>query len=138
MMLSGIIRGLGKGSSLSGYLTSGCLNRLHDLHITRAAADISMEPAADLLFGGVGIFIQEGFGRQDHPRGAETALHGKMIDESLLQGVQVPFFSQPFDGQNLFPLGLSRQQEAAFDCPAVQENRAGAAISIVAAQFGSR
>jgi hypothetical protein len=58
-----------------------------------------------------------------------------MLNESLLQGMQTGAIRQPLDGHNFLTICLYCKDQAGVDRPAVQEDRAGPALSIVAASF---
>ena len=62
---------------------AGQLDRLDDLHIARAAADVVSDGVPYLGFRRIGIHIQEALRAQDHARGAEAALDGSRLAERL-------------------------------------------------------
>jgi hypothetical protein len=62
---------------------------------------MAVEALLDLVPGGPGDPLQEGESLQDHPRGAESALEGILVDERLLDGVQPAVLGQAFDRDDL-------------------------------------
>ena len=50
---------------------------------------------------GLGVFQEQAVSGEDHPRGAETALQGVVLDESRLERVQVAVPCQAFDGDDV-------------------------------------
>src|SRR5207248_7897164 len=64
------------------------LNRLDDLRITGAAAEIACDPPADLFFGRLRVVPKQRGARHEHSWYAEPALQRAMFHECRLQGVQ--------------------------------------------------
>ena len=64
---------------------------------------------------------------------AIAALECIMSDERLLQRMQRAVLGQPFHGGDGTPLGHQRERQAAVDAPAVDQDRARAALAVVAA-----
>src|SRR6185503_5999831 len=65
-------RAAGLGFGGGAHLGRGLLDRLHDVHVARTAAQVAADPPADLLRGGIGVLAQEPGGLHDHARGAEA------------------------------------------------------------------
>ena len=87
---------------------------------------------------GSAFFIQKMLGAKDHAPGAKAALHRAAIDEGLLQGVQiVGRVRQALYGRDLALVGLHGQGEAGAYRLAVDQNRAGPAVALVAADLGA-
>ena len=74
-------------------------------------------------------------GGADLARRAVAALEGVVVDERLLQRVQRVPLGQPFDRRHLRAVLHDRQGQARVDAPAVHQDRAGAALPVVAALF---
>ena len=75
--------------------------------------------------------------RADLPRRAITALETVMFDERGLQRMQRIAVRQPLDRRDLAPIVLHRQREARQDTLAIDQHRARAARSLVAALLGA-
>src|SRR5204863_10097165 len=87
---------------LAGIELAGCLlNRLDDVHVARAAAEIAADPRADLRLGRLGVLLQQPGGLHDHPRRAEPALEAVLVPERLLERMEVGPGSHPLDGLHL-------------------------------------
>src|SRR6266550_8605302 len=63
------------------------LDRLDDVVVAGTAAEVALEPHADLLLGRVGVALEQLLGRHDHARRAEPALETMLVPEGLLQGM---------------------------------------------------
>jgi len=81
--------------------------------------------------------IQKSGGAQDHSGGAETALDGSIIEERLLEGREVVFRGDSFDGGDLTTFTLASQDQAGVYRPAVKNDGTGTAFSNPAAFFGT-
>src|SRR5262249_25488015 len=117
-----------------------------DLHVAGAPAEVTLESGADLRFGGLGRRLEQAGSGHDHPRRAEAALGAALLEESLLDGMErrrtiarasVPPPSQALDRRHLGPLGVERQNEARGRGPAVEQDRASAAVPRVAREVRS-
>src|SRR6266566_873667 len=108
-------------------------DRVHDLRVARAATEVALERGADRLAIGPRLALEEGQRRQQHAGRAEAALHGAVAHERLLQRVQATVALQPAqrdDGAASQPGG---QNEARGHRPPVEQHRADAAHTLVAA-----
>ena len=65
------------------------LDRIDDLLIAGAAADVVLQLLFDLIIRGMGILVQQGFDGHDDAGGAEAALIGMVDQERGLDGMQV-------------------------------------------------
>ena len=63
-------------------------DRVEDLHVAGAAAQVPREPGLDLVVGRRWMALLQRDGRQDHPRRADAALRPAVCDERLLHRVQ--------------------------------------------------
>src|SRR5579885_586625 len=82
------------------HLLASILNRLDDIDIACAAAEIAGDRLAHFRFGGVGVLLQQRLAYQHHSRRAEAALQAMLLVEALLDGVQLAILLQPVDGLN--------------------------------------
>src|SRR5215510_1301238 len=119
--------------SVSNMLRSqfrGCvLNRLNDLGVARAATEIAGKSKTDLLFGGVGIFIQKRLGHHQHSRRAIAALSAAVLNKSFLDGMEFRADLQAFNRCNIRAVELAGKNQARVDRLAVEQNGARAAIA---------
>ena len=76
-------------------------------------------------------------GRTNLTRRAVAALEGVAIDEGPLKGVQDVAFGETFDRRDLGAVFHDREGETRIDAFAVHENRARAALPVVASLFRS-
>ena len=80
-------------------------DRLLNLLVAGAAADIPLDALLDLGEGWIGFNIQERLCADDHPGGAEAALHRPRLGEGV--GVDRRLaFAQPLDGGHTLALKL--------------------------------
>src|SRR5437868_3286752 len=90
--------------AIASLQARGGLDRLEDLHIAGAAAEVSLEGVGDLLARRAGVLVQEGARRHDEAGRAVSALDRAALGEGALQRVQFLAVGQPFNGSDL-PLG---------------------------------
>src|SRR6056297_3671293 len=120
-------------------LPRGGHERLHDVVIAGAAADIALEIVADLRLGGRRVFFQQRRRRHHHTRRAEPALQPVMILECLLYGVHRAIgCAQPLDGRHLRALGLGGEDGTRFHSLAVHVHHARPALAGVTAHMRAR
>src|SRR5450759_2539802 len=122
----------------SGGPRGGREDRLGDLLVARAAAQVACEALLDLRDGGMGVLRQEGVGRHELAGDAEAALDGALVEERLLERAQVPVDREPLDRHDLRPVGLDREHQAGIDDAAVQADGARTALAHEAAFLGAR
>src|SRR3546814_925920 len=75
------VSGPESGMVLPLHARGGRLDGLDDVVITRAAADVALQPLADLVFLGIGVLLQKVHGGHHHARRAEAALQPVMLAE---------------------------------------------------------
>src|SRR5205814_2038326 len=63
------------------------LDRLDDVVVAGAAAEVALEPQADLLLRRAGVALEQLLGRHDHAGRTEPALKAMLVPEGLLQGM---------------------------------------------------
>jgi hypothetical protein len=76
-------------------------------------------------------------GGADLPGCAVAALERVVIDEGLLKQMQRSVLGQPFDCRDLGAVFHDRQRQARVDPPAVDENGARAALTVIASFLGT-
>jgi hypothetical protein len=114
------------------------LNRVDDVLIARAAAEVAVNSMADLIFRGLRIPYQQLVRSEDHPRSAKAALEPVTFPKGLLNRMEFLSLSQPFDGQNIGAVRLDRKDRARLDRRVVEHDRACSANAGFAADVGSR
>src|ERR1051326_2112437 len=82
-------------------------DRLDDLLVPGAAAQVARQRLLDLAVGGIRHPAQQVVAGHHKARRAEAALHGARIDERLLHPVQLARAGQALYGAHLAPLGLA-------------------------------
>src|SRR5262249_58186907 len=89
-------------------------DRLHDVVVAGAAADVAFELMADgLLVEVVALAVHDVDRRHDHARRAVSALQPMMLAERFLHRMQRPvLLRQPLDGGDVGALDLPREHGA--------------------------
>src|SRR3954467_9262260 len=77
-----------------------------DVLVAGAAAEVPLQPLADLLLGRVRVLLQEADRRHDHPRCAEAALQAVLLVEGALDGVQLAVLHERLDRLHVAPVRL--------------------------------
>ena len=83
------------------------------------------------------IIIQQGLGRHDHTRCAETALHTGMHEKGLLNRVQLLIVGKTLYGYYFLPIGLCCRDQTAIDSFTIHDHRTGAALPLTASFLGT-
>src|SRR5487761_2728963 len=120
------------GRGLRTQLAGGLVDRLHDVHVAGAAAEVAGDAVADLVLGRVGVLLQEPGGLHDHPRGAEAALEPVLVQDRLRGRVGGPALPHPLDRGDLAAVRLDGKHRAALRAATVHRDGAGAARGAVA------
>src|SRR5690349_16904326 len=92
----------------------GCrgFDRVDDVLVAGATAEIAFEAVPDFLFSRVRIPFEQLSRGHDHAGRAEAALQAVLIPERLLDRMQVAVGGQAFDGGELAPIGLNGEHGA--------------------------
>src|SRR5262245_35388772 len=115
-----------------GHLLRGVLDRLDDVVVAGAAAQIALEEVADLGFARLLLALEELVGSHDHARCAEAALEAVLLPEALLDRVELSVLGEPLDREDVSAVGLNGKHVARLRRSAVDHDRAGAALARVA------
>src|SRR2546425_1056963 len=118
---------------LPGHVFGRPLDRLDDVVIAGAPAEVAFQLVADLLLGGARIALEELGGRQDHARRAEAALQAMLLPEALLDRMEIAVLGEPFDGRDRRAVRLHREERARLHRLPVHEDGARAALARIAA-----
>ena len=116
----------------------GPLDRLHDVLVAGAAAQVAGDHVAGLVVGGRGVVAQPGGDRGQEAGRAEAALQPVALEERLLHRAERAVrLGEPLDGGDLASVGRDREHQAGAHRPAVDQHRAGAAHAVLAADVGA-
>src|SRR6266508_1389946 len=123
-----LVSAIGPPGGLVGVL----LDRVDDLAVAGAAAQVADQLATDPFAARPPLVLEQRIGRQQHPWRAEAALRRAVAQEARLQRVRLGAVGQAADGHQRAPFRLRRQQQARADGLAVQQHRAGPAHALAA------
>src|SRR5215470_7024223 len=131
-----------KSLPISLYAISSLLRRAHDapevMVVSTAAAEIARHRQPRLLDRRLRVCLQQGDRRHHLAHGAEAALRTQLLDKRGLHSVQFAIGTlQPFHRGDLAAAHCVGQRRAGIDCQIVDEHRARAALTVVAAELGS-
>ena len=104
-----------------------------NLHISGAAADVVADGEGRLLTGGVGVYIQQRLGGDDHAGDAEAALHRAALGVGVDDAFALFRVADALDGQKLAAVDRADGDDAARDQLAVFDDGAGSALALAAA-----
>ena len=103
-----------------------------DLAVAGAAAEVAPDGVANLLLGGIGVFVQQRLARHDHARGAEAALHRPADPEGVDKGLLLEG-RKALHRLDAPPIHLPGGHHAGLHRRAVHDDGAGAAGALAAA-----
>src|SRR5690606_24405412 len=118
---------------LLAQLRGGVLDRLHDVHVARAPAQVAGDRVPDLVFRRVRVPLEQRDGGHHHAGRTVAALEPVLLVEALLHGVQRAVPLESLDRRDLPAVRLHGEHRAGFHRPAVQQHGARAAVRGVAA-----
>ena len=116
----------------------GSGDRLDDVVVARAAAEVALEAVPDRFSARRLAIVDQRDGRHHHARRAVSALERVVIVERLLHRVQLPVRGEALDRRDLGAVGLDAEDGARLHRLAVEQHRAGAARGRVAADGRAR
>src|ERR1700692_2010944 len=88
-------------------------HRLKNLHIPRAATQVSCQPVANLCICGIWVSFQQIDCCQHHPGRTDAALCSAAIDKCLLHRVELVVVGHTFNGRNRGAIGLCDRYKTA-------------------------
>jgi hypothetical protein len=91
----------------------------------------------DFLACWIGVLIQERLGTHDLSGRAKSALECPIVNKSLLNWMQIGAVGQTFNGRNLFPIHLQRQNGTGFDGFPFNDNGARSTGTAITSLMGS-
>ena len=118
---------MGRLGALTEHL-GGQQNRVLNLLVAGAAADIVAQGELDLIPGGIGVGVDEALGAHDHAGGAEAALHRAAVGEGVGVHILLPV-GEALAGDHPLALHFGGLLDAGLGGLAVNQNHAGAARS---------
>src|SRR5882724_3175463 len=124
-------------SFLGSHPSRAFFDRLVDLLIPRAAAQVSRDRLLDPLAARIRIFLEQGLRRHEDPGRAIAALRAAQIGERGLQRVELRAGGEPLHGLDRTAFAIEREREAGKHRHAVDHHRAGAALAELATVLGS-
>src|SRR6185437_6592640 len=122
------------GGSLR-HLLAGPRDGAKDARMRAATAEIAGERLPHLAVAGLRIALQQGRRRHDHAVDAIAALRRLLVDEGLLDGMRLVDGAETLDGGDLLARRQGDREGAGAHRLAVDDHRAGAALSETAAEF---
>ena len=118
-------------------LIRGRLDRLEDVPVAGAAADVALQSLLDLGVGRMRVLAQQRGRAHQHAGRAVAALERVVVRECLLELRQLLAVGEPFDRLDARAVGLDGEQHAALDERAVDDHGARAAVARVAADVAA-
>src|SRR5215212_3095272 len=110
---------------------------MDDAFVPCAAAQISRHSLAHAAVVQFGLAPNEVDRREHHARRAEPALKAMVLTERLLYWMHLATLSQTFDSRDLVVPGLDGKHQAGADRDAVEQDSAGAAYAMLAADVNA-
>jgi hypothetical protein len=104
------------------HVLSRVLHCAYNILVASTAADVALQPFANLGLAGVGVIFEQLVGSHNHARGAEAALQAMFLPEAFLNGMQFAFRGQSFNRGNIAAIGLNSQHSTRFDRFTIQLN----------------
>src|SRR5579871_266536 len=126
------------GAFMSASVRRSAEHRAHDAVMRSTTAQIAVELFTHLRFGRLRRSRQQPRGGHDHAARAVAALRHALGDEGSLQHRGLFGRAEALDGRHRFACGIGNGGEAGADRLAVNQDRAGAALTETAAESGAR
>ena len=121
------------GRRLRPHLVLRRPHRRDDVLIAGAAAEVRRQHVEHVLVADVGVLLQRVHRQHQEARRAEAALQAVMRDERALQRMQRAVLRQSLDGADLLALRLHREHQARAHRLVADDDGAGAADAVLAA-----
>ncbi len=120
---------------LAAQEAAGQLDRVDDLDVAGATAEVAAERALHLGAGGVRVGLEQLGGGHDHAGDAEAALHGPGQHERLLDEARPVRRAEPLDRGDLGAVERGDLRDAREDGPAIDEDHARPALALPVARL---
>src|SRR2546428_11894428 len=118
-------------------MARGIEDRLHDVVVAGAAAEVPLERLAALLLRGRGVLLEVAGRCHDHARRAVATLQAVVPVKRVLDRVKLAVVREALDRGDLATIGLEGEQRAGLHGLPVQQDRAAAATGGVAPDIGA-
>ena len=122
---------------ISSEIFSGLLQGLEDPGISCAPADVSFNGLHQLSERRLRIFLEKRGGRHEKSWSAVPALDGGIAYERFLDRIKRLILRQPLYGHDLGTFASNREVQTGIDRPAINQNRARAALAGLTIGFRS-
>src|SRR4051794_35027805 len=116
---------------------SGLFHGRDNVWIGSAAADVAAHVLANVVIAARVALLHTTDCRHDLSRRAITALERILVDKGLLHRVQLVTSRESLDGEDLLSLRGKRQCQAGHYPTAIDQDGAGAALTVVTAFFAA-
>src|SRR5439155_13743720 len=123
---------------LAAHASGRQFDRLVDLDVTGAAAQVARQRVPDVVPGGAGGFGEQGLGGEQERGGAIAALRRAQLGESVLQRVQLAAGGHPLDRPHAPSRAGEAEHETGEHGRAVDQHGARAALTQLAAVLRAR
>src|SRR5580700_6933804 len=127
-------RGLVERLAARVVVAGGSQHPVDDALISSATAEVAGQSLADFGFRRIGRFAEEGGDLHEESRCAEAALESVRVPHGLLQWVELAALSQALDGEDVCSARLHREHETGTGGFPVDEDGAGPAHPVLAAE----
>src|SRR6266508_2021303 len=131
------VKVLGRLGAGTGALLLDGVEGGEDPAVPGAAAQVAGDGLAQRELVGVGPAVEQVVDRHDHPRDAEAALHGALLDEGALDVGQLALGAQALDGAEVAADRVGGHDAAGGDQDPVHHDRAGPALALLAGVLGA-
>src|SRR5918995_5403334 len=122
----------------AAHLAGGVEDRLHDVVVAGAAAQVALEGLAHLLFRGIGVLVQIALRGHHHARRAVPALQPVVAMKRFLDRMQLTVGRQALDRRDLAAVRLCGKKRARLHGLSIEQDRACAARGCVATDIRPR
>jgi hypothetical protein len=125
-----------RGLSRLLKLTDLCY-AITDFLVACAAAEIAGECLADLVSGGIRVFVQQVNGSHQDARGTDSTLSCAVFNEGVAQPAILFILGESFNCSDLSAVDLQNRNKTTIYQYSIKQNSAGAAFSFAASFFDS-
>jgi hypothetical protein len=119
------------------HFFGGILNRIDNMRITRAAAQVALDAVGDLFAAGFRVALEQLDSGHDHTRRAVTALQPVAFPETFLHRMKLTISSEALDSGHFGTVGLDGKNGAGLHRAAILQDGAGATNAGFAAYVGA-
>src|SRR5512143_2670910 len=114
------------------------LDRLDDVHVARAAAEVPRDRPPDVPLGRLGVGLDQRIAGHHHPGSTVAALQPVLLEEPVLDRMELAVLLEALDRHDLPAVGLDGEDRARLHRDAVEQDRARPAVRRVAADVRAR